>query len=217
MPMDGHGFMASKNTKYISRNPISRYLIRGLLNDVKRLLSSISFERVVEVGCGEGILLHHIRAHLQGKSVVGVDIDVEELEVARRNVPFATFIAGNAYDLPFPDSHFDLVVCCEVLEHLDDPKKALRELRRIATKYCLLSVPNEPFWRLLNMMRGAYIANLGNTPGHVNHWSARGFRQYIGDYFQVLKRITPLPWVAVLCCQERECQTRAMHVIESPP
>ena len=92
-----------------------------------------------------------------------------------------------------------MVMCCEVLEHLDDPERALREIRRVCARYCVLSVPNEPFWRLLNLARGAYARNLGNTPGHVNHWSTKHFERYVGDYFRVLEIATPLPWVITLC------------------
>jgi SAM-dependent methyltransferase len=123
-----------------------------------------------------------------------------EIEMAQSNIPFAKCIVASAYDLPFSNSEFDLVICCEVLEHLHDPDLALREIRRVTAKYCILSVPNEPIWRLLNMARGAYIPDLGNTPGHINHWTCKSFQLYVDRYFQILETIRPLPWVGLFCC-----------------
>ena len=56
------------------------------------------------------------------------------------------------------------------------PEATLAEMARVARRHLLVSVPREPLWRGLNMARGAYLRDLGNTPGHVNHWSKRGVR-----------------------------------------
>jgi SAM-dependent methyltransferase len=79
------------------------------------------------------------------------------------------------YALPYPDRAFDVVVATEVLEHLHDPSGAVRELLRVARKAVILTVPHEPWWRLANMMRGKYLSDFGNTPGHVQHWTRTGF------------------------------------------
>ena len=55
------------------------------------------------------------------------------------------------------------------------PERALAEMARVARGYLLVSVPREPLWRALNIARGAYVRDLGNTPGHLNHWSRRAF------------------------------------------
>lgn len=192
----------SNHAKYTTRNPISRYLTGNFFNKIGKLLSHISFESVLEVGCGEGILLHNIQEYLVEKNVIAVDISPTEIEAAKKNIPFARCEVASAYDLPFSDNEFDLVICCEVLEHLDSPDLALQEIRRKTAKYCIFSVPNDPYWRFLNMVRGAYIAHLGNTPGHINHWSANSFQRYIAHNFQILKAVSPLPWIAVLCEQK---------------
>ena len=51
----------------------------------------------------------------------------------------------------------------------------MAEMARVARRHLLVSVPREPLWRGLNVARGAYLSDLGNTPGHVNHWSKRSF------------------------------------------
>ena len=74
----------------------------------------------------------------------------------------------------------------------------LDEMSRVASRKILVSVPREPIWRILNMARGAYIKDLGNTPGHLNHWSKRSFVQMLKGYGRVDAVLTPFPWTMVL-------------------
>jgi ubiquinone/menaquinone biosynthesis C-methylase UbiE len=201
LPADMDGEVRSRCDKYTTRNPISRLLLRRFFADIARLLERRPFERVVEIGCGEGMLLHHVRPQLAGKDVFAVDIDAPDVRSAARQVSFARYAIASADQLPFRDAHFDLAVCCEVLEHLADPEAALSEIRRVTAGYAVLSVPNEPLWRLLNLARGSYVRDLGNTPGHVNHWGARAFRDLVSRHFRVVETAHPVPWTAVLCAK----------------
>jgi hypothetical protein len=81
---------------------------------------------------------------------------------------------------------------------LDDPAKALAEVCRISKRWVIASVPREPIWCMLNLARLKYVAALGNTPGHLNHWSAGGFRKFVGRQADVRAQRTPLPWTMVL-------------------
>ncbi|WP_207642472.1 hypothetical protein, partial [Desulfosporosinus sp. I2] len=65
--------------------------------------------------------------------------------------------------------------------------------------HIILSVPREPLWRILNLARGKYIPDLGNTPGHIQHWSKKSFLRLVNRYFDVLEVKSPLPWTMVLC------------------
>jgi hypothetical protein len=62
----------------------------------------------------------------------------------------------------------------------------------------LVSVPREPLWRGLNMARGAYLRDLGNTPGHLNHWSRRGFVALLSRHGEVREVRSPFPWTMLL-------------------
>lgn len=191
----------SRCDKYTTRNPISRLLLRRFFADIARLLGRQSFESVLEIGCGEGMLLHHLRSELGSRSVFAVDIDAPDVRSAARQIPFARCAIASAYALPFADARFELAVCCEVLEHLAEPETALREIRRVTAGYAVLSVPNEPLWRLLNLVRGTYVRDLGNTPGHVNHWGPRAFRNLIARHFRIVETAHPVPWTVVLCAK----------------
>ncbi|TMM09114.1 MAG: class I SAM-dependent methyltransferase [Actinobacteria bacterium] len=157
-------------------------------------------ESVLDVGCGEGVLTREWAERLGTGRVVGVDLDDPRLRAeweagARPNLEYR---AAEAHALPFADGEFDLVAGIEVLEHVPDPDAALREMARVARRRLLVSVPREPIWRLLNVARGAYLSHLGNTPGHLNHWSKVGFHSLLTRHGTVLEVRTPLPWTLAL-------------------
>jgi len=186
--------------KYASRNPIARVLMNGFLGAFDLLVERTQARDVLEVGCGEGHL--SLRLASGGRAVTGFDVDAAIVEQARadaqrRGLP-ARFFQRSVYDL---DSSLkpDLLVCCEVLEHLEDPRRALQTMSAVGSPYLLFSVPREPIWRALNMARGSYISDLGNTPGHINHWSKRAFLRLLREYVHVCEVRSPLPWSLVLC------------------
>jgi 2-polyprenyl-3-methyl-5-hydroxy-6-metoxy-1,4-benzoquinol methylase len=86
------------------------------------------------------------------------------------------------------------VLAIEVLEHVDDPEHALAEIARVARGDVVLSVPREPLWRVLNVARGRYVGRLGNTPGHVQHWSSDAFARLVARHLEVTGTWRPLPW-----------------------
>jgi SAM-dependent methyltransferase len=130
---------------------------------------------------------------------LGIDIDETEIEIARKQHPQLSFQAGSAYELPVESNSFDLVIACEVLEHLEDPAKALAEIDRVANRWVLVSVPWEPTWRILNVIRGKYWRSFGNTPGHVQHFSRRDFVALLSSRFEIVAIKTPMPWSMALC------------------
>jgi 2-polyprenyl-3-methyl-5-hydroxy-6-metoxy-1,4-benzoquinol methylase len=202
----GKKTLISKFEKYRSRNPIIQYLIGNFFNQIGGLLSNISFGSLLDVGCGDGVLLFKLQNYLEGKKGYGIDIDPIGIAMANHNNSFAQFAIASAHDLPFSDNQFDVVLCCEVLEHLDPSilYATLAEIRRVAARYCIFSVPREPIWCFLNLLRGAYITNLGNTPDHINHWNERSFQRMMSEYFTILQMIKPFPWLGVLCCLKND-------------
>jgi SAM-dependent methyltransferase len=153
--------------------------------------------RILEVGCGEGIVLATLAARLPGTRLDGLELDETALEEARARCPRATLVRGDACAVPFEDRSFDLVVCLEVLEHLPEPARALRELRRVARAGCLLSVPHEPFFRLGNLLRGKNVARLGDPTDHLQHWGGREFATFCGRELAVRVRTSAFPWLIV--------------------
>lgn len=184
--------------KYNSRNPIVKYLMQGFYESIFKLIQLIKAEDIHEVGCGEGYLTSFIQ-NITTSTIRGSDYSESIIKKAKLNNPCIKFEVKSIYDLSKEKDSADLIICCEVLEHLDRPQDALQVLHTITSEYCMLSVPREPIWRILNMLRGKYITSSGNTPGHIQHWSKMSFLKMVEKYFDIIEVKTPLPWTIVLC------------------
>lgn len=187
--------------KYNTRNPVARYLMQGFLSTFDELAAATGTKRSYEVGCGEGHL--SMRLHDRGWRVRGSDL--EAVSVAEANAQCAhrklepRFEVISLFDLTPQTAAEELVICCEVLEHVPDTQRALSILKRLASPYLLVSVPREPIWRILNIARGKYLRDFGNTPGHIQHWSATDFISVLSKSMRVIEVRQPLPWTMVLC------------------
>jgi 2-polyprenyl-3-methyl-5-hydroxy-6-metoxy-1,4-benzoquinol methylase len=186
--------------KYGSSNPVYRRLMASFEAAVDELLDGAAPRSVLDVGCGEGVLTERWALRLAPRPVTGIDLPDAKLQAhweARRR-PNLEFCSGTAESLPFADDEVDLVAAIETLEHLPRPEEALEEMARVAHRHLLVSVPREPLWRALNVARGAYVHRLGNTPGHVNHWSRRSFEALLSGYGDLAEVRTPFPWTMAL-------------------
>lgn len=184
--------------KYTTRNPVARYLMRNFLDSVTSLYNEIKPTSVLEIGCGEGRLIQHLvsNAKVKPEAIMASDVSLEHLSNNLNSK--IEFFEGSIYELPFENGQYDLVVCCEVMEHLEKPANGLAEISRIANKAVLLSTPWEPIWRIMNLMRGKYLFNLGNTPGHIQHFSRSGLIELAQTQLDVISTRTPLPWTIIL-------------------
>jgi 2-polyprenyl-3-methyl-5-hydroxy-6-metoxy-1,4-benzoquinol methylase len=186
--------------KYGSQNPVVRRLMWGFHRTLDELWSRAAPSSVLDVGCGEGVLTLEWAERLGSGRIVGIDLEDPKLraEWARRERPNLEFRAEEATRLSFGDGEFELAAAIEVLEHVPEPEATLAEMARVASGHLLVSVPREPLWRGLNMARGAYWRELGNTPGHLNHWSKRGFVSLLSRYGDVVEARSPFPWTMLL-------------------
>jgi SAM-dependent methyltransferase len=182
--------------KYGTSNTVERRIMAGFLGALDAALPATGVTSVLEVGVGEGDVSERVRARYPGTSLVGVDLPDDDL-AAEWRVRRLTNAFASASRLPFPDRRFDLVLAIEVLEHVPDPGAALMEIARVAKDAVVLSVPCEPLWRVLNVARGKYVRDLGNTPGHVQHWGPRAFPSLVGEHLDVIAVRRPLPWTMV--------------------
>ncbi len=186
--------------KYGSSNPVVKRLMTGFEGALDELFDRASPASVLDVGCGEGVLTEQWAERLGDGRIVGIDLEDPKLiaEWAGRERPNLEFQALDAAQLPFADGEFELAAAIEVLEHVPDPAQTLAEMARVAAGHLLVSVPREPLWRMLNVARGAYLKDFGNTPGHLNHWSRRGFVALLSGYGEVLEVRSPFPWTMLL-------------------
>jgi ubiquinone/menaquinone biosynthesis C-methylase UbiE len=186
--------------KYGSSNPVVKRLMAGFHSTLDELFERAAPESILDVGCGEGVLTVEWAERLGEGRIVGIDLDDEKLraEWEKRSRPNLEFRAEEATQLPYGDGEFDMTCAIEVLEHVPDPEATVAEMARVARRHVLVSVPREPLWRGLNLARGAYVRDLGNTPGHVNHWSKRAFVSLLSRYGTVEEARSPFPWTMLL-------------------
>lgn len=188
--------------KYGSRNPIVKWMMNGFDSSLENFVTLANPDTIHEVGCGEGFWVNKWNSN--GLHAIGSDFSHDVISIAKENAlakeltPDA-FNVKSIYDLVPETDSADLIVCCEVLEHLDDPDKAMRVLQTLVGRKLILSVPREPTWCALNLARGKYIKTYGNTPGHIHHWSKSSFVKFAGKYFKIINVASPFPWTMLLC------------------
>ncbi len=188
--------------KYGSSNPIVKRIMQGFDTSLSELVDMVSPSTIHEVGCGEGYWV--MRWAELGFKIMGSDFSTQVIAIAQENARArglspTLFETRSIYELDVDHDCAELVVCCEVLEHLDNPRLGLKALQQVTDKYLVVSVPREPVWRALNLVRGKYISDWGNTPGHLQHWSKNGFVRIVSQYFDVVEVKSPLPWTMLLC------------------
>lgn len=155
--------------------------------------------RALDMGCGAGFSTERLQRSLGGRiDLEACDVEISLAEKAKRRNPGTDVTVRSVYDPGFSDKSFELTFLLEVLEHLEQPQEALEQMRRITRSWLILSTPREPIWRALNIARGKYLLNLGNTPGHIQHWSSAQLGKEVSKHFEVVSRRTPLPWTILL-------------------
>jgi len=188
--------------KYGSRNLFVRCIMKKFDEALASLVLKVAPNSIHEIGCGEGYWV--INWNRQGIAARGSDFSSKVIDLARANamehgIDPRLFKIRSIYDIEHEEDRAHLIVCCEVLEHLERPKDGLRALQRVTMNHLIVSVPREPIWRILNVVRGKYLGAYGNTPGHIQHWSSKGFIALLEQFFDVVETRTPVPWTMALC------------------
>jgi SAM-dependent methyltransferase len=189
--------------KYQNKNPLQQRLIGRFLAVVAEMIGPLPIHTLLDVGCAEGFVLSALLRVRPDLAVAGLDLDEEALQRGRQLFPRVGFARANLLNLPCASATFDLVVCTEVLEHLVEPTAGLLELRRVSSRFCLFSVPHEPFFRLGSLLRGKNVSRLGNDPEHLQNWSQAGFVRFLSPYVDVVAVRRSFPWLVVLAQTDR--------------
>jgi|TARA_Y100000310_G_scaffold307060_1_gene348845 ubiquinone/menaquinone biosynthesis C-methylase UbiE len=181
-----------------TKNPIARILYKHFKQSILELIPRSSMCHALEIGCGCGEILNYIKSEISMK-YIGVDINEKIIKEAKSNYSGIDFYVADGSDLPFEDSSFDIVLLLEVLEHIPNVEDMINEVKRVSKHYSIFSVPREPLWRFLNVMRFSHLKNFGNTPGHINHWNSRNFKRLLSKHFETIEIAKPMPWTIILC------------------
>ncbi|MEK7159992.1 MAG: class I SAM-dependent methyltransferase [Patescibacteria group bacterium] len=195
--------------KHTSKNPVQKFLIGNFEKTIANQIQKLDVSSILDAGCGEGFTLEYLRVRNIGKTYEGVDFLQKAVEIGTKIHPNITLRKESVYEMPYKDNSFDLVLSTEVLEHLEEPQKALKEIFRVSKKYVLLSVPNEPIFIASNFLRGKNWSRFGNDIEHINHWTFFGFEKFVkenlpagrqdaGVNIKIVSRKHPFPWTMLV-------------------
>jgi ubiquinone/menaquinone biosynthesis C-methylase UbiE len=145
---------------------------QGMRNHLYRRANLLQAQRVLDVGCGTGVITNELARRTRGV-VTGVDIDPRMLALAQREAARARYQEGDALDLPFPDEHFDVVTCHFLLLWVPDPGLAMHEMARVTRRKGSVLVCAEP----------DYGGRLDWPDLPIRQWQIDGLRRQGADPF----------------------------------
>lgn len=185
--------------KYRSKNPLKRRLIRRFVTQLHELFEAVSpVSSVLEIGVGEGFLSGFLATLHRDVKFSGVDLNERDLALLTQKFPAIETYCASIYDLDALPGGFDVVICAEVLEHLEQPKLALDQIKRRSPKHVILTVPHEPWFMLSNLLMGKNVKRWGNDIEHINHFNVGSFRKLLEDDFELRAVTTSYPWILAL-------------------
>jgi len=165
---------------------------------LREVVTELQPASVLDAGCGEGETLERLHDLMPG-DVFGLDINPACVRFASARLPAYRFETGDVCSVGHEDDRFELVLCLEVLEHLADPNRALRELVRVSRRHIVVAVPNEPLFRLTNLARGKYVGRWGDHPEHCQHWTRSSLVTLLAEWTDVAAVRSSYPWLIASC------------------
>ncbi len=189
----------SNFVKHTNNQGIHGFLLKNFNNGIIKIIDNIKPKSILDVGCGEGFTLDMIDHLPWQKKLSGIDNSKQALKLGKFAFPNLLMEEGDIYKISKPDNSYDMLICTEVLEHLENPSVAVQELKRVTSKYILISVPLEPWFQIGNFLRGKYVSSLGNHPEHVNHWSAKSLLKFLVSHNLEIEHVEiRFPWTIAL-------------------
>jgi ubiquinone/menaquinone biosynthesis C-methylase UbiE len=186
---------------YSHPNPLFRYIENKRIGRLIKMAEIRDTDRVLEVGCGAG----HVLERIDNGKLYGIDIsDIQIKRAKQRLGEKAELMKSPGEEIPFEDNFFDRVLCSEVLEHVLDPPKLLKEMKRVlkVNGILSLSIPNEnlinstkKLLRATGLIRlvepkksGWELASIDNLEEwHLHEFNMRLIKQYSSGIFEISK------------------------------
>ncbi len=203
---DESGVVGNYYNKYNSKNFIENFLIDNYFKSLLKVCKKNSINNFIDIGCGEGNWLNEFTK--KGFQCIGTDHSDHVIRLAKKNLDFENLeiFKSNIYDENFSSLINEKILSTgiknifflEVLEHLENPVRIINQFKKINFDKMLITVPNEPLWRILNCCRLKYLNNFGNTPGHINHFSKKKLKNLLSNNFEIIEIRLPLPFLLFL-------------------
>lgn len=151
--------------------------------------------RVVDLGCGEGFVAERLQALPFSFEYRGLELREQAVDQARARVPGLDFRVADAIATEPDRGWAELAISLEVLEHLPRPELLVERLAQWSSRYVIVSVPHEPYFRLGNLLRGKYLGSLGNHPEHVQQFTPASLRALLQPHFESVAVESAFPWL----------------------
>ena len=143
------------------------------LKNIVTVCQDYAHAKVIEIGCGDGVILKKMAEIGFGEKLYGLEISSSALKVLQRQkiASLEESQLFNGYDIPYNDQEFDLAILSHVIEHVEYPRKLLKEAARVS-KYLFIEVPLENTWRLPKDF-------IPDEMGHINFYSEKTIRRLV--------------------------------------
>jgi 2-polyprenyl-3-methyl-5-hydroxy-6-metoxy-1,4-benzoquinol methylase len=197
----------SNYIKHTQSRGVRRYLIQRFNRKIISIFDSLLTPqphnpttpqprlKVLDAGCGEGFMLDMLYRKHRSLQFQGCDLNKTALDIAKEKLPEINFFLSSIYNIETTEL-FHIILCSEVLEHLERPEIALMEIRKHICKngFVILTVPHEPIFRLCNLVSGKYVNRFGNHPEHIQNFGRRAFFDLCSTYFNPVAKTSSFPW-----------------------
>ena len=166
--------------------------------------------KLLDIGCGLGNFCRYMKARNPDLEISGIDFSPKAVELARIIEPSIDYTTADAYDLPFPDNSFDIITAQEIIEHLENPKRAVKEWKRVLKKYGKLYITTP--WNDVGKHRFGQEYEGLSSHEHLFEWTPKEFAKFCSKRFNKVKMIFPpavtdvgtqktqmFPWILAIC------------------
>lgn len=118
----------------IGKNLLQRYWHAQKVLTFKKIIERKKFTKILDDGCASGNMANEISKIFPKAKITGIDVYGKAINFGKNKYPHLNFFIADAHKLPFKNKSFDLVICYETIEHVVDPAKVLREIKRVVKK-----------------------------------------------------------------------------------
>ena len=196
-------YISSSFKKYHSKNILKRILLRLFLKNIVKIVDNQKdINNILDAACGEGLVIAEINEYRSNLKIDGFDIAEQSIDYARKILPNNKFFIGDILNIDIADNSYDLVMALEVLEHLNEPIKAIKELARVSKKYVLISVPFEPWFSIGNILSGKNLKRFGQDEDHKQFWTKKKIRNLVSKEIDIQFVKISFPWTIILAIKK---------------
>lgn len=118
----------------IKRNLLQRLWHNQKIKSAKTILSRLDFKNLLDIGCASGYMVSQIAKFFPDADYTGIDIYEMAINQAKITYPRIKFSVSSADKLPFKNDSFDVILFYETIEHVENPEKCLKEIKRVLNK-----------------------------------------------------------------------------------